>query len=158
MLRETGRVVAVEDESVWVETIRKSTCGACAASKGCGHGLLERYASGQRGLIRVLPGPRLAPGDCRIDDQVMIELPEAVVLRGSFIVYALPLLTLLGGAAVPALAGASGDLPAALGAGGGLLAGLAFVRWHGWRHRDDRRLQPALAEIVERAAEPLALR
>jgi sigma-E factor negative regulatory protein RseC len=158
MLRETGRVVAVEDGSVWVETIRKSTCGACAASKGCGHGLLERYASGQRGLVRVLPGPRLAPADCRIDDQVMIELPEAVVLRGSVIVYALPLLTLLAGAALPALAGLPGDGPAAFGAVAGLFTGLLLVRWHGWRHRDDRRLQPALAEIVERAAEPLALR
>lgn len=158
MLRETGRVVAVEDESVWVETIRKSTCGACAASKGCGHGLLERHASGQRGLIRVLPGPRLTPADCRIDDQVMIELPEAVVLRGSFIVYALPLLILLAGAALPALAGMPGDGPAALGAAAGLCAGLLLVRWHGWRHRHDRRQQPALSEIVERAAEPLALR
>ncbi|WP_144244463.1 SoxR reducing system RseC family protein, partial [Pseudohaliea rubra] len=116
MLRETGRVVAVEACSVWVETIRKSTCGACAARKGCGHGLLERYASGRRGLVRVLPGSRLAPADCRIDDQVIIELPEDVVLRSSLIVYALPLMTLLAGAALPALGGVSGDVPAAAGA------------------------------------------
>ena len=44
MLIETGRVVAVEanEEALWVETIRQSTCGSCAANKGCGHGLLNR--------------------------------------------------------------------------------------------------------------------
>ena len=158
MLRETGRVVAVEASSVWVETIRKSTCGSCAANKGCGHGLLERYASGRRGLVRVLAGQRLAPSDCRIDDQVIIEIPEEIVLRGSLVVYALPLLVLLAGAALPALAGAPGDGPAMLGAAAGLAVGLALVRLHSWRHRNDRRLQPALLEVVERAAAPLFLR
>ena len=158
MLRETGRVVAVEARSVWVKTIRRSTCGSCAANKGCGHGLLERYASGRRGLVRVLPGQRLAPADCRIDDQVIIELPEEIVLRGSLVVYALPLVTLLVGALLPGAGGAPGDGPAILGAAAGLAVGLALVRWHGWRHRDDRRLQPALLEVVERAAAPLPLR
>ena len=54
MLVETGRVVAVEEDSLWVETIRQSTCGSCAAQKGCGHGLLNRYADGKRGYIQHL--------------------------------------------------------------------------------------------------------
>ena len=42
MLLETGRVVAVDADSVWVETIRRTTCGSCAVQKGCGHGLLNQ--------------------------------------------------------------------------------------------------------------------
>jgi sigma-E factor negative regulatory protein RseC len=154
MLRETGRVVAIEDDGVWVETIRSSTCSACAANKGCGHGLINRY-SGGRGLVRALPGEKLAPRDCRVDDQVIIELPEEVILRGSVIVYLVPLLGLLCGAL--AMAGQGGDGPVLAGAAAGLALGLALVRWHARRHRNDRRLQPALLEIVSRGAQPLSL-
>jgi sigma-E factor negative regulatory protein RseC len=157
MLRETGRVVAIDSDGVWVETIRRSTCGACAVRQGCGHGLLERYAGGRRGLVRVLPGSQLAPEDCRVDDQVVIELPETVVLRGSLVVYALPLCVMLSGAVVPALCGMTGDGAAVAGAAAGLGLGLGIVRWHGWRHRNDPQLQPALAELVERQHQPLQL-
>ena len=149
MLTETGRVVAVETDSIWVETIRQSTCGACAARKGCGHGLLNRYSDGRRGYIRVLPGESVQPRECRIDDQVMIAIPEDVILRGSFIVYLMPLLALLAGAVLgTTVLAANPDLGAVLGGLSGLGLGLGLVRWHAWQHRDDRRLQPTLVEIV----------
>ena len=156
MLTETGRVVAVEADGVWVETIRQSTCGACAARKGCGHGLLSRYAEGRRGYIRVLPGTRLAPNDCRVDDQVMISLPEEVILRGSFTVYLVPLLAMLAGA-VGGAAVAGSDAGALIGSALGLAAGLGLVRLHAWRHRDDRSMQPTMVEIVAEPAQALKL-
>ncbi len=156
MLTETGRVVAVEADGVWVETIRQSTCGACAARKGCGHGLLNRYAEGRRGYIRVLPGPRLTPADCRVDDQVMISLPETVILRGSFVVYLVPLLALLAGAAAGATMIGS-DAGALAGAGIGLALGFGLVRYHAWRHRDNRAMQPTMVEIVAEPAQALKL-
>ena len=67
MLTETGRVVALEQDSLWVETIRQSTCGSCAVQKGCGHGLINQISDGSRSFIRVLPGSIL-PADCVIDD------------------------------------------------------------------------------------------
>ncbi len=156
MLTETGRVVAVEADGVWVETIRQSTCGACAARKGCGHGLLSRYAEGRRGYIRVLPGPTLTPADCEVDDQVMISLPESVILRGSFTVYLVPLMAMLAGAAGGATAIGS-DAGALAGAAIGLVAGLGLVRLHAWRHRDDRDLQPTMVEIVAEPTQALKL-
>jgi sigma-E factor negative regulatory protein RseC len=36
MIEETARDVALEDDFAWVETQRKSTCGACVVNKGCG--------------------------------------------------------------------------------------------------------------------------
>lgn len=91
MLRETGRVVAVEAGAVWVETIRSSTCGKCAARAGCGNGVLARAGEG-KGLIRAIASPEVSAADCAIDDQVEIVLPEAAVLKGSVLVYLLPLL------------------------------------------------------------------
>jgi sigma-E factor negative regulatory protein RseC len=153
MLTETGRVVAVESDSLWVETIRQSTCGSCQASKGCGHGLLNRIRQQRHGLIRVLPG-REYPANCSIDDEVRIGIPEGVVLQGSLLVYLLPLLGMLAGAA-----GAewlAGSEPATvLGAVLGFAAGAAAVRLHAWRHRQDASLHPVLIEIVRPAAHPL---
>lgn len=157
MLVETGRVVAVEKDGVWVETIRSSTCGSCAARKGCGHGLINQISDGQRGLVRALAG-RVSPSDCHLDDEVQISLPEEVILRGSLLVYILPLLAMLAGAwlAVQAWAG-GGDVAAALGAAAGIAAGLLAVRWHAHQHRDDPRLQPRLLAIVGRPAQTVNL-
>lgn len=157
MLLETGRVVAVDGDGVWVETIRKTTCGSCAAQKGCGHGLLNRISDGHRSLIRALPG-RISAAQCRVDDEVQISIPEEVILRGSLVVYILPLLAMLTGAAAGAnLVPASADLGSAHGAVVGIAIGFALVRVHAHRHRDDRSLQPTLVEILHHGAEPVHL-
>ena len=149
MLTETGRVVAVENDSLWIETIRASTCGSCQAQKGCGHGLINKISDGSRSYIRVLPG-ELAPSACEVDDQVRVSIPEEVILRGSFIVYILPLAGMLAGAAsAVALFSGNQDLLAAIGAVVGFGVGVSVVRWHAWRHRDDAALQPTLLEIVK---------
>jgi sigma-E factor negative regulatory protein RseC len=155
MLIETGRVVAVEQEAVWVETIRQSTCGSCAVNKGCGHGLLNRMADGRTGYVRVLPGS-VSPGRCAIDDQVRIGIPEQVILQGSVVVYMLPLLLMLaGGAAASGLWSGPAEPAAVGGAVAGLLLGFGLVHWHARRHRDDPALQPVLLEILARATLPV---
>jgi len=155
MLIETGRVVAVDPDGVWVETIRQSTCGSCAAQKGCGHGLLNRFTDGKRGYIRVLPGAR-APGDCQVDDQVRISIPEEVILRGSLVVYMTPLFGMLAGAtAAVNLLQANQDVLAALGAAAGFGLGFGLVRWHAWRHRSDSSLQPTLLEVLRPVTAPV---
>ena len=99
MLTESGRIVGIEADSLWVETIRRSTCGACKAQKGCGHGLVNRIADGKRGYIRALPGSRSLE-HYNIGDHVLISIPEEVILRGSFIAYLLPLIAMLAGAVI----------------------------------------------------------
>jgi sigma-E factor negative regulatory protein RseC len=149
MLTETGRVVALEADSLWVETIRQSTCGTCAAQKGCGHSLINQISDGSRSFIRVLPG-KLTPKACAINDQVRISIPEEVILRGSLIVYMLPLFSMLAGAvsAVNLFSGHQ-DMLAIVGAIFGFTLGVAAVRWHAWIHRDDSSLQPTLLEILK---------
>lgn len=149
MLTETGRVVAVEHDELWVETIRKSTCGSCAVQKGCGHGLINQISDGSRSYIRVLPG-KLSPDSCAVNDEVRISIPEEVLLRGSMVVYMMPLAAMLGGAvAAVSLLGGDSDLLAIMGATAGFALGVGAVRWHAWRHRNDASLQPTLLEIVK---------
>lgn len=157
MLTETGRVVAVEDGALWVETIRQSTCGSCSAQKACGHGLMNKMADGRRAYIRVLVGD-CDVSDCRVDDQVAFSVPENVILRGSFVVYLMPLLTMLAGAAgLAQVLPHWGDGAAAVGAIGGLVLGFALVRLHAALTRGNTDYQPVLVEVVQRAELPVRL-
>lgn len=157
MMLETGRVVAVDVDGVWVETIRQTTCGTCAAQKGCGHGILNRISEGRRSLIRALPG-RIAAVDCAVDDEVRISIPEQVILRGSAVVYLLPLACMLGGAVGGGqLSPDSGDVATVAGAVFGFFTGFTLVRWHARLHRDDESLQPTLIEVLHRSAQPIEL-
>lgn len=148
MLSESGRVVAIEPDAVWVETIRSSTCGRCAARSGCGHGVLAR-ATAAKGLIRVRESSALRASDCQIDDEVMIELPESAVLQGSALVYLLPLLLAIAGAV---LGDRWGELPAVAGFCLGLLLGFTTIRWLPKLLGAADKFEPRLAEPVADSA------
>jgi sigma-E factor negative regulatory protein RseC len=131
MLEERARVVAVEADAVWVETVRQSTCGACSARAGCGHATLNRARAGSRARVRALTEQPL-----RVDDEVIIAIPEHLLLRGALRVYLLPLVLLFAGALLGGVWNSrlpGMDLSAALGVAG-LLLGFVYNRWHSARH------------------------
>ncbi|WP_372864927.1 SoxR reducing system RseC family protein [Spongiibacter sp.] len=142
MICERGRVVAVEETALWVETISQSSCSSCAAKKGCGQGLMNSLHDGRRNQLRVaLDGQSASrfPVGCDVD----IAIPETALLSGVFIVYLLPLLSMMGVMMAVAHFTASDKL-AALGAAGGLLLGLLLVRLHAAVSRDKRGFQPRI--------------
>lgn len=152
MIEETGRVVAVEADSLWVETIQRSTCGSCAAQKGCGQSLLARFA-GHTSYLRVLLQGKES-SRYQVGDEVRIGVPESVVVTGSLFVYMLPLLAMIAGASLAHELYANEGL-SVLGAALGLLAGGAYVRWRAWLTRGDPDLQPLLLDAD--APEPVRL-
>lgn len=141
MIEETGRVVAVEQGAVWVETIRKSACDSCSSQKGCGHSVLAKLGSGKN-HVRVLNNFSLSEGD-----EVVIGIPEDVVVKGSLMAYFLPLLTLLFASVVGQL---MWDTEAyTIGCGvAGLGVGFLLVRWHFLRNENNRRYQPSVVKAV----------
>lgn len=143
MISETGRIVAIEPEGLWVETIQRSTCGSCAAEKGCGQSLMARLMGHTSYLWVLLEGRDSA--DYRLDQEIQIGVPETVVVKGSLFVYLTPLIGMIAGAGVAQQLWGSDGL-SALGALVGLLAGGALVRWRAHQTRFDRRLQPVLLD------------
>ncbi|WP_041522602.1 SoxR reducing system RseC family protein [Gilvimarinus agarilyticus] len=143
MLIEPGTIVAVEPDGLWVETIQRSTCGSCAAQKGCGQSLLAKLA-GHSSYLWVSLAGRDAD-EYRIGDEIQLGVPEAVVANGSLIVYFTPLLSMLAATIVAHYAHA-GEGVTALAAIAGLIAGGGLVRWHAFKHRHDSRLQPVLVD------------
>ncbi len=133
----------IEHDALWVDTVQRSTCDSCVAQKGCGQRVLARL-TGRTASLRVLLGDR-SPEAFRLHQEVVIGVPEAVVVNGSLGVYLVPLLSLLGGGMLASAQGASEPLTA-LAALAGLFAGGGMVRWFSWRKRNDPRLQPVLLD------------
>ena len=92
MIEETAAVLDTQGELAWVETRRQSSCGACAASKGCGTALLGQVFGARRARLRVLNRIGAKSGDL-----VVVGVAEQALVRGSLAVYLLPLLGLMGG-------------------------------------------------------------
>lgn len=143
MITETGRVVAIEQDGLWVETIMSSTCNSCAAEKGCGQGLIAKWG-GHTTYIRVLLAGRSA-NSYQLNEEVTIGIPEDVIVKGSLFVYLLPLILLVG---VSGLGHNLFDTEAAavLGGGLGFALGSLLVRWRSWATRDNIRLQPQIQD------------
>ena len=141
MITEAGRVVAIEADGLWVETIQRSTCSSCAAEKGCGQGLIARWG-GHTSYLRVLLEGR-DPEAFQVNDEITIAIPEDVVVKGSLFAYLLPLVLLLVGSGLGQQI-LQTDLASALGGLAGIALGAALVRWRAWVKRDDRRLQPVI--------------
>ncbi|MDG4555394.1 MAG: SoxR reducing system RseC family protein [Candidatus Competibacter sp.] len=151
MIEERAMVVQAGDGYAWIEIQRRSACGACAASEGCGTAVLGKLWSGRRIQVRAIAEEPLRAGD-----EVCVGLAEGVLLRGALLAYSLPLLLLLAGALLgqAAFAGA-GEEPVVLSGALGLGLGFLAVRVLSKRFRDDIRFQP---RVLRRTAEaPVAM-
>ena len=54
MIEETAIVVKCEGKFAWVEAQRQTTCGNCAASKGCGTSVLAKVVGKKAARMRAL--------------------------------------------------------------------------------------------------------
>ena len=95
MLTEFGRIVAVEPEQVWVETIRSSACESCRAKSVCGQKVLAQWqqnqeTQAQKNYVPVRTNLIVSEGD-----EVEIGIPEDSFIKGALLLYLLPLISLL---------------------------------------------------------------
>ncbi|MGB1403489.1 MAG: SoxR reducing system RseC family protein [Porticoccaceae bacterium] len=143
MIVETGVVVALESDSLWVETIQKTACEACVAQKGCGTRVLSKL-TGKTNRIRVLAGG-MSLQEIELGQDVDIAIPEDVVVNAALMVYLLPVCTAL---FISWLSGSGGDLASIYGALFGLFIGGLMVRWHSHKARNDIRVNPVLFDSL----------
>ena len=148
MIVETGRVVALEGAAVWVETIRSSACGSCAARSGCGHRTLAGVLTSDKGLVRARESDSLKAADCSVNDRVEISIPRTTLSVGALVLYGVPLMS---GVALALLIGAESDARAATGFFVGLLGAFAGLRW-----MTSRSIFGAVAPQLERIVESTA--
>lgn len=143
MIEEPGRVIALDDGAVWVETRRKSTCSGCSAKSGCGQGLMDTLGVRERrGLIRALCDLQLQVGD-----SVIVGIREDVLLRGAVLVYLLPLIMLMAAATVAAQFTVRESIIILAGLGGFFVSWL-LVRMRSRSTAGDPNLQPVVLRAM----------
>ncbi|ODS23014.1 transcriptional regulator [Candidatus Endobugula sertula] len=143
MLKETGRIVAMESDALWVETIQQSTCNSCVAKQGCGQSLLSKVGI-KSTYIRVLLFGKDRQ-DYKVGQLVTIGIPNDVVVKSSLFVYLVPLLLMI------AFSGFAHTYIEnefiSIGAGlFGLLVGGLLIRYYTYKATNDPRIQPVLID------------
>ncbi len=144
---ESGRVVAIETNALWVETQQQTTCGNCAAQKGCGQGLLQQLYPARQNDLRVLLGADDSATPYAIGDRVEFCLPDHIIVAGSALLYLVPVAGLLLGAVVGEQFFVN-ELAIIGAAFAGFCFAAAGVRLFSMAHTDDTTLQ---AQLVGRA-------
>jgi len=91
MIEEKALIVETHDNIAWVETQRQSTCSACQVQKGCGTSVLHKVLGQKRTRLQVLN-----PNRYEVGDDVVLGLQENALIKGSLMLYALPLLFMFG--------------------------------------------------------------
>lgn len=143
MIIETGHIISIELQGMWVETLQRSACGSCHAQKGCGHSALAKMGVSASRLWVLFEGRD--PAKYSIGDQVTIGVPEDVIAKGSLFVYMTPLFFMIAATLIAHQEKLS-DAMSAVAALLGLLVGAVIVRWRSYQTRFDSRLQPVLVD------------
>jgi sigma-E factor negative regulatory protein RseC len=147
MIEESATVVAVQGDQVLVQTQRQSSCQACSVKKGCGTSVLSKVI-GTRVSQMSVPNRLQA----EVGDEVLLGIEENALVKGSLLVYALPLiLMLVFGLVAEVLASGLGwhsELPVVLAAISGFALSAGLVRLAMLRSAFSRQIQPRMLRIL----------
>lgn len=141
MIETEASVLSVEPGHAWVAPRPHSPCGQCDPVHGCRSLQLARMFALRSPRFRVLDPLGVAPGD-----KVLVAVPEKSLLHSAVLLYFLPVLALMLGAA---LASRWGEAAAVAAGALALLSALGLVRLMGRRLAGDVRYQPHIARRVD---------
>ena len=88
MIKESGEVVKVEGDVIWVKTQVTSTCNSCAAKSNCGTSSIAKVF-GDKSVVNQVKNEF----DAKLNDQVEIGIPEHSLVKGALLLYLLPLVS-----------------------------------------------------------------
>jgi len=128
MIEEKARVIAIENNQLLLEAETRAACNACAAKQGCGTSVLSKWVGRKFTRFQV---PNTV--NARVGDEVVVGLAEEAMLKGSVLVYLLPLLVMIGSALLAdgliSTDTASRDLLVLVSAVAGFVLMLFISRW-----------------------------
>lgn len=149
MIEEWAQVVEMEGDQLVLQAQTKSACGSCAASKGCGTSVLAKVVG--RKFTRFHADNSI---DAKVGDTVVVGISEDALLKGSLVMYIIPILGMLIFALLadqylePSVEGR--DLQIAVSGILGLISGSFLSRWYFQRQSSSQRFRPVvLRKIIE---------
>lgn len=146
MIEEHAVVVGVEQDVAMLEVVRRTPCGLCGQTRGCGISLWGRLFGHKPNIFRAVNQI-----NARVGDSVIVGIEEQALLRSALTVYGVPLLAMLAGALLAgavfpgdALEISHADRNAVIGAAAGLILGLLWVKGHVAGRSLDARYRPVI--------------
>ena len=90
MIEEQAQVVAVKGKVLLLQAKTQSACGSCAVSKGCGTSVLAKVVGRK---FTQFQADNSVNAD--VGDTVVVGIPENALLKGSMVMYVIPILAML---------------------------------------------------------------
>lgn len=149
MIEEQAEVVETRGDQLVLQAQTKSACGSCAASKGCGTSVLSKVVG--RKFTRFYADNSI---DAKVGDTVVVGISEDALIRGSLMMYVVPIIGML----ICALAAEyyldslveHRDLAIAVSGVMGLVAGAYLAKWYFHRQSSLQSFTPVvLRKIID---------
>jgi sigma-E factor negative regulatory protein RseC len=149
MIEEQAQVVEKNGDQLVLQAQTRSSCGGCAASKGCGTSVLAKVVG--RKFSRFHADNSV---DAEVGDTVIVGISEDALLRGSLVMYMIPIMGMLVFALVSEqlvdMLAENRDLLIAGSGIAGLVTGSLLSRWYFQRRVNVHRFRPVvLRKIIE---------
>lgn len=142
MIKEWATVISWQQGVAHLRCEQRSGCGSCQSSGSCGTSILNKMGPGSSHLLEVASKHPLVPGQ-----RVEVGITEASLIRSALLVYMLPLVGLIGCAAI--MQGwFNTDLAAACGGLLGGIGGFMLARFFAQRIGNEREYQPVILQIA----------
>lgn len=107
-----------------IEVVRKTACGLCGKTRGCGNSLWGKIFAHKATSFKAQNAINAYVGQ-----SVVVGIDEAAVMKSALLLYVVPLVTMLIGSILASQFHAS-DAAAIIGAAIGLLLGYVWVKAH----------------------------
>ena len=147
MIEEQAQVIGVSGEQLVLQVQTQSTCGSCAASKGCGTSVLSKVVGGK--FTRFQAENNI---DATVGDTVIVGISEDALLKGSMMMYIVPIIAMMLFALlsdyVLAASADSRDLVIAVTAFFGFFAGSYASKCYFQRRSNSQRFTPVVLRKV----------
>ena len=98
MIEETAVVTKKLNSEVQLEIERRTACGICGQTRGCGNATFGKMLGHQQGVITAQNTI-----DANVGDRVVVGIEEKVFLNATFLLYVLPLIAMFVGAGLAEL-------------------------------------------------------
>jgi len=86
MIEQQATVIDIDDDTIWLQAQRQSTCSQCQVKQGCGTGLLAKHVGKRFSKIAVNKTTETTVGQV-----VTLAIPEQALLQGAALMYLSPL-------------------------------------------------------------------
>lgn len=93
MIEENAIVIEQLGQQVRLEIIRRTACGICGQTRGCGNATWGKMLGHAETTLKVDN-----PIDAKVGERVVVGIEEKVFLNATFLLYVVPLLALFAGA------------------------------------------------------------